>query len=103
MVEQLRTFQVFCVFVVVFSSVHGDYYYQTTDDYGARPDVSEHPGGTITDDSLVFYKSRSPYVVRNDLIVERNARVVFEPGVELRFEPQVGITVRGILTAEVRR
>lgn len=102
MVEQLRTFQVFCVIFVVFSGVHGDYY-QTSEGYGERPGASEHPGGTITDDSLVFYKSRSPYVVRNDLIVERNAKVVIEPGVELRFEPQVGITVRGILTAEVRR
>ncbi|XP_025830817.1 protein bark beetle [Agrilus planipennis] len=62
-------------------------------------EVHEHPGGIVTDNKLVFSRTNSPYWLRNDLIVERNAEVVIEPGVEMRFEPQVGITVRGILTA----
>lgn len=65
--------------------------------------VSEHPGGIIRDGTQVFYKSKSPYWIRNDIIVEKNAELVLEPGVQLRFEPMVGITVRGILTAQVRK
>lgn len=65
------------------------------------PSATEHPGGTVTNDKLVFSKSRSPYWLRNDIIVERNAELVIEPGVVLKVEPQVGITVRGVLTAVV--
>lgn len=62
---------------------------------------TEHPGGTIIDDKLIFSRSRSPYWLRNDIIVERNAEMIVEPGVTIRVEPQVGITVRGVLTAVV--
>lgn len=64
--------------------------------------LTEHPGGIIKDGVQVLYKSKSPYWMRNDIIVERSAQLVIESGVEVRFEPMIGITVRGILKAEVR-
>lgn len=79
--------------------------YNTNSDDGYqtnRPPITEHPGGTFIDDRVVFSKTKSPYWIRNDVIVEENAELLIEPGVELRFEPQTGITVRGILTAVVR-
>ncbi|CAG9838915.1 unnamed protein product [Diabrotica balteata] len=68
-----------------------------------RDTLTEHPGGTVINDKIVFSKSQSPYWLRNDLIVEFGAELVIEPGVTVKIEPQVGITVRGILTAEVSR
>lgn len=62
---------------------------------------TEHPGGTIIDDKLIFARAKSPYWLRNDIVVERNAEMIVEPGVTIRVEPQVGITVRGVLTAVV--
>nr|XP_022906031.1 protein bark beetle isoform X1 [Onthophagus taurus] len=64
-----------------------------------RPILTEHPGGTLLEDTLYFTKEKSPYLVRSDLIVEKNARLVIEAGVEVRFEPQTGITVLGVLNA----
>lgn len=69
--------------------------------YSIVPEPTEHPGGIITSDKLIFYKSKSPYRLRNDIIVERKAELIIEPGVEIKVEPQVGITVRGVLTAVV--
>lgn len=69
--------------------------------YSIAPGLNEHPGGTITNDKLVFSRSKSPYWLRNDIIVERNAELIVEPGVVIKVEPQVGITVRGKLTAVV--
>lgn len=63
--------------------------------------VTEHPGGIIVNDRVSFLKSQSPYWLRNDIIVERDAELFIEAGVTIKVEPQVGITVRGILTAEV--
>lgn len=63
--------------------------------------LTEHPGGIIVNKKIVFSKSQSPYWLRNDIIVERNAELVIEAGVTIKVDPQVGITVRGILTAEV--
>lgn len=42
----------------------------------------------------------SPYVVHKDLYVLDRGELVISPGVEIQFESQVGITVRGILKAE---
>lgn len=67
------------------------------------PGFTEHPGGTVVDDKVIFAKAKSPYWLRNDVVVERNAEMVVEPGVTIRVEPQVGITVRGVLTAVVRQ
>ncbi|RZC38585.1 uncharacterized protein BDFB_002499, partial [Asbolus verrucosus] len=66
---------------------------------GSRGTRTEHPGGTIVNDKLVFSKLKSPYWLRNDIIIERNAELIIEPGVTIHVEPQVGITVRGVLTA----
>lgn len=63
--------------------------------------VTEHPGGTIENEKVSFSKSQSPYWLRNDIIVERNAELFIEAGVTIKVEPQVGITVRGVFTAEV--
>lgn len=67
----------------------------------APPSPTEHPGGTVVNDKLIFSRARSPYWLRNDVVVERDAEMVVEPGVTIRVEPQVGITVRGVLTAVV--
>lgn len=64
--------------------------------------ATEHPGGTFIDDKVIFLKAKSPYWLRNDIVVERNAEMIVEPGVRIRVEPQVGVTVRGVLTAVVR-
>lgn len=63
--------------------------------------VTEHPGGILVNEKVSFLKSQSPYWLRNDIIVERSAELFIEPGVTIKVEPQVGITVRGVLTAEV--
>lgn len=63
--------------------------------------VTEHAGGTIVNDRIVFERSKSPYLLKNDLIVEEKAEVIIEPGVEVRVVPQIGVTVRGVLTAVV--
>ncbi|VEN48816.1 unnamed protein product [Callosobruchus maculatus] len=62
--------------------------------------LTEHPGGTIVDTTVTLTAADSPYWLRNDLIVERSAELVIEPGVTVKVDPQVGITVRGVLTAE---
>ena len=62
---------------------------------------TELPGGQITRGQRLLEKWKSPYVVREDLFVERGGELVIEPGVEIRFAPMIGITVRGILTAKV--
>lgn len=92
---------VFLVYYLIVIVNSQDYY--TPDSYNDNyPILTEHPGGTILDDVIVFTKLKSPYILRNDLIIERNAKVEIESGVEIRFEPQIGITVRGVLIAEVR-
>lgn len=65
--------------------------------------LTEHPGGVIVNERVVFSKSQSPYWLRNDIIVERNAELAIEAGVTVKVEPQVGITVRGVLSAEVSK
>jgi len=42
----------------------------------------------------------SPYVVKEDVLVEEGGQLVVEAGVTVRFMPTVGITVRGVLQAE---
>ena len=49
----------------------------------------------------ILEKSKSPYIVREDLYVESGGELVIEPGVEIRFAPMIGLTVRGIITAQV--
>lgn len=63
--------------------------------------LTEHPGGLIVKDRVSFLRAQSPYWLRNDIIVERNGVLFIEAGVTIKVEPQVGITVRGVLIAEV--
>ncbi|KAF7992731.1 hypothetical protein HCN44_005075 [Aphidius gifuensis] len=61
---------------------------------------TEIPGGHIVRNKRVLEKSKSPYLLREDLFIEREGKLVVESGVEIRFAPMIGITVRGILTAK---
>lgn len=63
--------------------------------------LTELPGGVIAGGRTVWKPDSSPYLLRDDLLVERDAELVIEPGVEVRFAPMVGITVRGKLIAVV--
>ena len=44
--------------------------------------------------------SKSPYLVREDVLITPTGELVVEPGVEIRFLPEVGMTVRGVLRAQ---
>ncbi|XP_034245120.1 protein bark beetle isoform X3 [Thrips palmi] len=44
-------------------------------------------------------RARSPYLLREDLIIDKTGELIIEPGVEVRFAPMTGITVHGVLTA----
>ena len=59
----------------------------------------EIPGGRVTNRKMNL--PRGSYVLREDLIVERDGELNIEPGVEIRVSPMVGITVRGVITAKV--
>lgn len=63
--------------------------------------LTELHGGRIVRGQRLLERSKSPYLVREDLFVEREGELVIEPGVEIRFGPMIGITVRGIITAKV--
>lgn len=60
-------------------------------------------GGHIVRSQKVLSRSRSPYLLREDLFVEKEGELVIEPGVRIHFGPMVGITVRGVITAEVNK
>lgn len=49
----------------------------------------------------VLHASESPFLLRQDLDVQRNAKLIVEPGVTIHFAPMVGITVYGQLKAIV--
>lgn len=67
----------------------------------APTDFTELSGGSITGGQKILDRNKSPYIVREDLFVERGGELVLEPGVEIRFAPMIGLTVRGIITAKV--
>jgi len=56
---------------------------------------------TLVVKQQVLDRARSPYILRKDLIVEPSGELVIEPGVEVRFAPMTGITVRGQIVARV--
>ncbi|XP_046801135.1 protein bark beetle isoform X1 [Lucilia cuprina] len=64
----------------------------------ASTSYTELNGGSITSERMLR-SSESPYAVRDHLTVERNGKLIIEPGVRLEFAPTVGITIRGILHA----
>lgn len=49
----------------------------------------------------ILYLSESPFLLRQDLEIERNAKLTVEPGVTIHFAPMVGITVHGQILAIV--
>nr|CAD7440678.1 unnamed protein product [Timema bartmani] len=61
--------------------------------------VTEIAGGVIVGRAQILTRGHSPYLVREDLVIERTGELVIEPGVEVRFSSMVGLTVRGVLTA----
>ncbi|XP_060803589.1 protein bark beetle [Amyelois transitella] len=61
--------------------------------------LTELPGGVVTGGRTAWRKNGSPYLLRDDILVERDAELEIEAGVEVRFAPMVGITVRGKLIA----
>lgn len=63
---------------------------------------TELQGGEIIGERTLQL-SESPYVLKTDLIVENGAKLFIEPGVQIRFAPMIGITVKGELTAVVSR
>ena len=50
--------------------------------------------------SKTLSKEQSPYLIDHDILVRPEGELLIEPGVEIRFAPEAGITVRGILKAE---
>lgn len=63
--------------------------------------VTELAGGVIENRQQRLNKIHSPYLLREDLIVEKTGELVIDPGVEVRFSPMVGLTVRGVISAKV--
>ncbi|XP_047509687.1 protein bark beetle isoform X2 [Pieris napi] len=61
--------------------------------------LTELPGGILTGGSTNWKVEGSPYMLRDDLLIERGAELVIDPGVEVKFPPMIGITVRGKLRA----
>ncbi|XP_011303311.1 uncharacterized protein bark isoform X1 [Fopius arisanus] len=76
------------------------YYTEPTIPRDDAKSLTEFPGGHIISGQRILERSKSPYLLREDLYVEREGELVVEPGVEIRFAPMIGITVRGIITAK---
>lgn len=70
-----------------------------TDNNGVT--LTELHGGRIVRGQRLLQRSKSPYLLREDLYVESDGELILEPGVEVRFGPMVGLTVRGVITAQV--
>lgn len=45
----------------------------------------------------------SPYIATKDIVVHPGANLTIQEGVEIRFDPGVGIKIRGILHTSVKR
>ncbi len=57
-------------------------------------------GDPVVSERRILELSRSPYLVGQDVLVTPSGELTIEPGVEVRFKPEVGITVRGVLDAQ---
>ncbi|OWR49329.1 hypothetical protein KGM_212633 [Danaus plexippus plexippus] len=64
--------------------------------------LTELSGGVVTSGRIVWRADSSPYLLRDDLLIEREGELVIEPSVEVKFAPMIGITVRGKLTAVIQ-
>lgn len=58
-------------------------------------------GGRVVRGERILSISKSPYLLREDLFIERDGKLIIEPGVQIRFGPMIGITIRGIIIAKV--
>jgi len=56
-------------------------------------------GDRVVTDKRTLRLSSSPYLVKEDVMIAPGGELTIEPGVEVRFLPEVGITVRGVLDA----
>ncbi|EFN78073.1 Lysyl oxidase-like protein 4 [Harpegnathos saltator] len=72
----------------------------TTDVYGNGVALTELHAGRIVRGQKLLQRSKSPYLLREDLYIDSDGELVIEPGVEIRVGSMVGITVRGVITAE---
>lgn len=63
--------------------------------------LHELHGGRVVRGERILSISKSPYLLREDLFIERDGKLIIEPGVKIRFGPMVGITIRGIIIAKV--
>ena len=66
----------------------------------ALADFDISNGGHIEDD-LTLDRWGSPYTIRDDLFVDKDATLTIDAGVEMRFYPGVMLAVNGTLRAQV--
>lgn len=94
---------VFTLFLCIVWCNGQEFRVEETDPYMLNKSLglTELPGGVVLGGRTVWKRDGSPYLLRDDLLVEREAELFVEPGVEVRFAPMIGITVRGKLVAMV--
>lgn len=71
-----------------------------TEPQQAPSEFTEISESTISGEKIL-HRSESPFLLRQDLEIELNAKLTVEPGVTVHFAPMVGITVRGQIQAIV--
>lgn len=101
-VEKMYSIIKYFVLIVINLNLLRAHDYRTDEDleYQTNSRSYEHPGGVI-DNKEVFSFLNSPYTIQNDIIIDNGGELSIEPGVTINFQPQVGITVRGVLIAKV--
>lgn len=77
-----------------------DQYHYLSQSNSLSNEFTEISETTITGEKTLS-ASKSPYLLRMDLDVEKTGKLIVEPGVVVHFAPMVGITVRGVLKAIV--
>lgn len=96
-----------CVFttILVFVAVNSQevsYNEINSDTEHSENSETELQGGAIVGERTL-HLSDSPFVLKTDLVVENGAKLFIEPGVQIRFAPMIGITVKGEFTAVVSK
>lgn len=62
--------------------------------------ITELQGGIVAERTVRLTKELSPYILRDDLVIDASGELVIDPGVEVRFSPMVGLAVKGIVVAK---
>lgn len=66
--------------------------------------VFEANGEDLVADSILsdmtFFKAKSPYIVRNDVVISENATLTIEPGVQVWMSPGTSFYVHGAINAQ---